>query len=52
MDRTVLYFILLLLGSVCFVTSAFQVYKTKIDFIGLGLFFWILVPLIQTARQL
>lgn len=60
--RTI-YFVLYVLAAVCFVASAFVGYRARttadgvrggdhVSFVGLGLLFWVLVPLIQTARAL
>lgn len=46
----VIYLLLLLIGAVCLVLSALNVRvgeQRTIDLTALGLFFWILVPLIQ-----
>ncbi len=48
---TVLYLILLLLAAVCFALEAFtDVRASRVHLIGAGLFFWVLVPLIQTVQ--
>lgn len=46
-----LYFILLLLGAISFGAVIAKV-TAKIDLLALGLFFWILVPLIMSARAM
>jgi hypothetical protein len=48
-----LYFVLLLLGAICFAVAALG--RTApagrpLGLVPLGLLFWILVPLIQVAR--
>lgn len=49
----VLYFVLLLLGLVCFLAHAFLTEpRTPRSLLGLGLAFWIAVPLIAQARVL
>lgn len=48
----ILYLILLLVGAVCFAGAASQRIATRVDLIAAGLFFWILVPLIQTIDAL
>lgn len=48
----VLYFILLLLALVCFVADGLKVVVTRVNLSALGLAFWVLVPLIITARGL
>lgn len=47
-----IYFILLLLGFICFVLDAMQVRHSRFAFLGAGLAFWILVPLIHAANDL
>lgn len=51
---TVLYLLLLGLAALCFVASALGRgrYDTRVNLVSLGLFFWVLVPLIQTARAI
>ena len=50
---TVLYFILLLLAAICFVVAAAdRTVHPRVNLIALGLFFWVLVPLIQTVKNL
>lgn len=54
---TLLYFVLLLLAAVCFLASSFgrglnTGSDRPINLVALGLFFWALVPLIQSARNL
>jgi hypothetical protein len=48
----VLYFVLLLLSAVCFVLSALGFSHRKLNFFALGLFFWVMVPLLQTLQRL
>ena len=43
------YVILLILAVVCFAAAAAEV-KARINLIAAGLFFWVLVPLIQHLR--
>lgn len=45
------YFILLLLGAICFAATVVRA-KVAVDLIALGLLFWICVPLIHTIRVL
>lgn len=52
MDYTVLYFVLLLLAAICFAVDAFVVSQRRVHLLALGLFLWVLVPLIQHARGL
>jgi len=59
---TTLYFILYLLAAICFLAAAFLHYrpvradgtatKPLPNLVALGLLFWVLVPLIVTARAL
>ena len=48
----ILYFILYILAAVCFFIYAIAKYKAKVNLLGLGVFFWSLVPLIQTFQKL
>lgn len=45
----VLFLILLVLAFVCFGAAAFGV-ASRVNLMSLGLLFWVLVPLIQTAQ--
>ena len=56
----VLYLILLILAAVCFVAAAVfrpvatdppRVYA-RVNLVALGLFFWVLVPLIMQAKDM
>ena len=49
-----IFLILLVLGAACFAASALGRgrYDTHVTLLPLGLLFWILVPLINTARSL
>jgi hypothetical protein len=54
---TTLYFILYLVSAVCFAASAVLTFRpaagaAKVNLIALGLLFWVLVPLIVTAKAL
>ena len=49
---TVLFLILLIAGLACFLVAAFNLATVRVNLIALGLAFWILVPLIQTAQLL
>ncbi len=51
---TALYLILLVLAAACFVATAFGRgrFDTTITLLPLGLFLWVLVPLIQTVKAL
>jgi hypothetical protein len=49
---TTLYFILYLLAAVCFLAAAASVALNRVNILALGLLFWVLVPLIVTARAL
>lgn len=45
--------ILLILSVVCFAIAAFNAVTTsRVNFIGLGLMFWVLVPLINTIVRM
>ncbi|MDQ3223148.1 MAG: hypothetical protein M3Q75_06725 [Gemmatimonadota bacterium] len=44
-----LFLLLLIAGFVCFVAAAFGTFS-RVNLIGLGLAFWILVPLIQALQ--
>jgi hypothetical protein len=56
----ILYFILLLLGLLCFVVSAFgwgpnaepRTPPRVVNLVALGLAFWIIVPLVHAAQAL
>lgn len=52
MSLTVIYFVLLLLAAICFALDAFVVSQRRVHLLALGLFLWVLVPLIQTAHRL
>lgn len=51
---TALFLILLVLSAACFAGSALGRgrYDTRVTLLPLGLFFWVLVPLISIARSL
>lgn len=49
---TILYFALLLAGLACFIAVAFSQRLGRIDLLGLGLAFWILVPFIHACQRL
>lgn len=50
---SVLYSVLLLLAAVCFALEAFtDVQASRIQLVSAGLFFWVLVPLIQNVDKL
>lgn len=45
--------ILLILAAVCFAIAAFNAVTTsRVHFVGLGLLFWVLVPLISTIDRM
>lgn len=46
-----LYVVLYVLSSVCFLSYAMGA-KASVHLLGLGVFFWSLVPLIQTIQKL
>lgn len=47
-----LYMILYLFAAVCFALAAMGVPVRTINLLGLGLFFWVLVPLIMSLKAL
>lgn len=53
---TVVYLLLLALAAVCFLSAtvgyAFRRNDRPWNLVALGLFFWTLVPLVQTAKAL
>ena len=49
---TVLFLILYVLAAFCFLAFALNIRVNKIHLLGFGVFFWSLVPLIQTFNQL
>lgn len=49
---TTFYLILFLLSAACFVGAAARAGTTRVNLMALGLLFWVLVPLIGTARNL
>lgn len=49
---TTLYVVLFLLSAVCFLLAAFSVPVQKINILALGLFFWVMVPLIIALQSL
>lgn len=48
---TLLFLILLLAGAICFAMAAFGTPVRRVYLPGLGLLFWILVPLLQTIQK-
>lgn len=49
---TVLYLILLIVAAVLFVLAALSVDVRRLNLVALGLFFWVLVPILQTLKSL
>lgn len=49
---TVIYLILYLLAAVFFILAAFGVPVRRLNLIALGLFCWVLVPLLSTITKL
>lgn len=49
---TTLYMVLYLLAAVCFLLTALGVAVQRINVLALGLFFWVLVPLIMSLKAL
>lgn len=47
-----LYLILYVVALVCFLMAAFGVAASRVNLIGLGLAFMVLVPIIQLAQKL
>lgn len=47
-----LYLVFLLLAAVLFMLSALNVSVRALNLTALGLFFWVLVPLLQTLQKL
>lgn len=47
-----LYFVLLILATICFGLAALNKPVGKLNIIALGLFFWMLVPTIQMLNKL
>jgi hypothetical protein len=47
-----LYLILLIISAVFFVLAAVNVASQRINLMAAGLFFWVLVPLIQMTQRL
>lgn len=45
-----LYLILLLAAASCFVLCVLDVRSSRVNFLALGLLFWVAVPLIQTFK--
>ena len=52
MELLVLYLVLYLLAACCFLAYAVGFHQARINLLGLGVFFWALVPLIQTLQKL
>lgn len=52
MDLIVLFALLYILAAGCFLAYAVGRNHAKINLLGLGVFFWSLVPLIQTLQKL
>lgn len=48
----IIFLILYVLAAGCFFAFALNVKTTRLHLLGLGVFFWSLVPLIETLRQL
>lgn len=49
---TALFLLLLLGAAVLFVLGAFGVRVRQVNLVALGLFFWVLVPLLKTLMAL
>lgn len=48
----IVYVILYVCAAVCFFAYSLRVNPPHINLLGLGVFFWALVPLIQTLQKL
>lgn len=48
----VIYLILYSLAAVCFLAYSLRAPVPHVNLLGLGVFFWALVPLIQTLQKL
>jgi len=46
----VLDLLLLILAAICFVAYAFGMRHKAVDILALGLFFWVMVPLINVLQ--
>lgn len=51
-DMDVLYLVLLFLGALCLLGAAFDTRANRVNLLPLGLFLWILVPLLQTLENI
>lgn len=49
---TVVYLLLYILAAACFAAYTFGATFRNLHLLGLGVFFWSLVPLIQTLQKL
>ena len=47
-----IYLILYVLAALCFLAYALKLNSGRVSLLGLGVFFWALVPLITTAMRL
>lgn len=47
---TVVYLLLLIVAAVCFLASAFGGTLHRVNLVALGLFLWVMVPLLVTLR--
>jgi hypothetical protein len=51
MDLRVLHLILYILAATCFFAFSFGREHPRVNLLGLGVFFWALVPLTQTINN-
>ena len=51
MDLLVLFLLLYMLAAGCFFAYALGARSPRVSLLGLGVFFWSLVPLIQTLQK-
>lgn len=52
MDLISLYLVLYVLATACFFGYTLGTNHPRVNLLGLGVFFWSLVPLIQTIQKL
>ena len=48
----VIYLVLYVLASACFLAFSFGQPAGRVNLLGLGVFFWSLVPILETAQKL
>lgn len=52
MTLTAVYLVLYILAASCFMAYTLGHTRASVNWLGLGVFFWSLVPLIQTINKL